>query len=40
MGSASGAHSVCVCEYHQNAKLMVFVIPGVTDYKELMEMVV
>ena len=40
MGSASSAHSVCVCEYHQNAKLMVFAIPGVTDYKSLTEMVV
>ena len=40
MGSASSAHSVCVCEYHQNAKLMVFATPGVTDYKALIEMVV
>ena len=40
VGSASGAHSVCVCEYHQNAKLMVFAIPGVTDYKDLIEIVV
>ena len=40
VGSASGAHSVCVCKYHQNAKLIVFAIPGVTDYKELIEMVV
>ena len=40
VGSASGAHSVCVCEYHQNAKLMAFAIPGVTDYKDLIETVV
>ena len=40
VGSASGAHSVSVCKYHQNAKLMVFAIPDVTDYKELIEMVV
>ena len=39
VGSASVAHSVCVCEYHQNAKLTVFLITGVTDYKELIKMV-
>ena len=38
--SAFVVHSVCVCEYHQNAKLMVFAIAVVTDYKELIEMVV
>ena len=40
MGSASGAHSVSVCKYHENAMLMVFATPGVTDYKELIKMVV
>ena len=35
VGNASGLHSVCVCEYHQNAKLLVTPIPGITDYKEI-----
>jgi hypothetical protein len=38
--SASGMHSVCVCEAHQNMKLICSVVPGVLDYKEvLMKMV-
>ena len=40
VGSTSGAHSLCICEYHQNAKHIFFVIPGVTDYTEIIRMVV
>ena len=29
-------HSVCVCQYHQYAKLLGTVIPGITDYKILL----
>ena len=32
--SSSGVHSSCVCEIHQNTKLLHAVIPGKTDYKE------
>ena len=39
VGSASGAHSVCVCKIHQNAKLMANVIPSIEDYKELLKTV-
>ena len=31
--SSSGVHSVCVCEIHQNAKLLHAAIPGKTDYR-------
>ena len=31
-----GTLSVCVCEIHQNLKLMVAALPGTIDYKELM----
>ena len=36
VGSASGAHSVCDCQIHQNAKLMANVIHSIKDYKELL----
>ena len=31
-----GTHSVCVCQYHQNAKLLVAALPVNTDYKILL----
>ena len=34
--STSGVHCVCVCEIHQNAKLLHAAIPGKTDYKEFL----
>ena len=34
--STSGAHCVCVCKIHQNAKLLNAAIPGKTDYKEFL----
>ena len=34
--STSGVHAVCVCEIHQNAKLLHAAIPGKTDYKEFL----
>ena len=33
-------HSVCVCEQHQNAKLITAVIPDSHDYKDLLEKIV
>ena len=36
----SGAHSVCVCTIHQNAKLLLHVTKTGHTYKELMEMIV
>ena len=38
--TASGMHSVCVCEQHQNAKLITAVIPGSHDYEDLLEKIV
>ena len=38
--SSTGMHSVCVCEIHQNVKLLVCAIPGQCTYKELMGKVV
>ena len=38
--TASGMHSVCVCEQHQNVKLMVTAILGQGDYKKILEKVV
>ena len=40
VGSALGAYSVCVCQIHQNAKLMANVILSFKDYKELLEAIV
>ena len=34
--SASGVHSVCVCQIHQNAKLLAAAVPGNIDYKEML----
>ena len=34
--SSSGVHSVCVCEIHQNAKLLHAAITGKTDYKKFL----
>ena len=36
----SGMHSVCVCQYHQNVKLLVSVIPGNFEYKDILSKVV
>ena len=37
VGSASGAHLVCVYQIHQNVKMMANVICSINDYKELLE---
>lgn len=34
--SAKGMHYVCVCEIHQNVKLLIAATPGVKSYEELM----
>ena len=34
--SSSEIHSVCVCEIHQNSRLIYAAIPGKTDYKEFL----
>ena len=36
----SGAHSVCVCTYHQNVKLLADGLKIDKDYRDLMEMIV
>ena len=36
----SGIHSVCLCQYHQNVKLLVSVIPGNFEYKDILSKVV
>ena len=36
----AGMHSVCVCELHQNAKLLLTAIPSQIDYKNLLEKLV
>ena len=33
---SAGSHSVCVCEVHQNLKLMVAALPGTIDYKDIL----
>ena len=33
--NSSGIHKVCVCEYHQNVKLMLFSLPVKIDYKDV-----
>ena len=38
--ASSGIHSVCVCEFHQNAKLLTVAIPRHSDYKCLLKIVV
>ena len=37
---ASGTHTVCVCTYHQNVKLMVSAVELSKDYHELIDMLV
>jgi hypothetical protein len=34
--TASGMHSVCVCQQHQNAKLLTAALPGKYDYKDIL----
>ena len=34
--NSKGMHSVCVCEQHQNAKLLVAALPGPFNYKDLL----
>jgi len=36
--SSNGSHSVCVCSYHQNVKLMCSALPIRHDYTSLMEL--
>ena len=40
--NSSGTHSVCVCSYHQNTKLMCAALPNgrFVSYKDLMEVCV
>jgi len=38
--SASGMHSVCVCEIHQNVKLLLAAVPGKVEYKHLIAQMV
>ena len=40
MDSSSGVHSVCVCEIHQNCKLMAADLPVQVDYKMLLQKMV
>jgi len=37
---SSGAHSVCVCEQHQNAKLLLAALPVQIDYNDLLDVMV
>ena len=37
---ASGTHTVCVCTYHQNVKLMISAVELSKDYHELIDMLV
>lgn len=37
---ASGLHTVCVCEYHQNFKLLASKISELFDYKDLLKRIV
>lgn len=38
--TSSGSHSVCVCSYHQNVKLMCVHLPVKLDYKDLINKIV
>ena len=38
--ASKGSHTVCVCSYHQNVKLLCSAIPGNLDYKEYMNLCV
>ena len=33
--NSSGMHKVCVCDYHQNVKLMLLYLPVKIDYKDV-----
>ena len=35
--TCAGMHSICVCEVHQNVKLLVATIPSQMDYKDLLK---
>ena len=37
MVTCAGMHSICVCEVHQNVKLLVATIPSQMDYKDLLK---
>ena len=38
--ASKGSHTVCVCSYHQNVKLLCSAIPGNLDYKQYMNLCV
>ena len=38
--ASKDSHTVCVCSYHENVKLLCFAIPGNLDYKEYMNLCV
>ena len=38
--NSSGIHKVCICEYHQNVKLMLLSLPVKIDYKDVIYKVV
>ena len=38
--TSSGMHSVCVCQLHQNSKLLVAAISQENDYRELLNKIV
>ena len=38
--TSSGMHSVCVCQHHQNSKLLVAAIPQEKDYREVLNKMV
>ena len=40
VGGASGLHTECVCEYHQNFKLFASKIPELFEYKDLLKRIV
>ena len=40
IAGATGTHSVCVCTWHQNVKLMVDVLPSKVSYTHLMSLLV
>ena len=37
VGGASSVHTVCICEYHQNFKLLASTITELSDYKDLLK---
>ena len=38
--TSSGSHSVCVCQQHENMKLIVSALPETLDYKDLLHKIV